>query len=64
MLTYIWRNLEDVLWNAEDIRENTDMLVKLHGEFGDFFCTATQECGTSCFGLLEGSIAFGISEKY
>ena len=40
--------------NAEDIQQNTDMLVKLHGEFTDFFCTATRSVAPHALDYLKG----------
>ena len=42
--------------NAEDIQQNTDMLVKLHGEFTDFFCTATRSVAPHALDYLKGQL--------
>jgi len=42
--------------NAGDIQQNTDMLVRLHGEFADFFRTSTRTVAPQGLDYLKGQL--------
>jgi hypothetical protein len=42
--------------NAEDIKQNTDMLVKLHGEFADFFRISTRSVAPQGLDYLKSQL--------
>ena len=42
--------------NAEDIQQNTDILVKVHGEFADFFRTSTRNVAPHGLDYLKGQL--------
>ena len=42
--------------NAEDIQQNIDTLVKLHGKFADFFRTSTRSAAPQGLDYLKGQL--------
>ena len=41
---------------VKDIQQHTDTVVEFHGEFGDFFCTATRSVAPHALDYLKGQL--------